>query len=100
MAFLIHAVCGTPCAIAGPDNLPGHKGKALVTNSSGRDLSNRVQQHPSIAALRCYTRPGHSKGTARSDNSDIIFLQAFLNNVVAKAWKQKHGWQADMVRET
>lgn len=62
--------------------------KALVTNSSGRDLSNHVKQHPSIAALRCYTRPGHSKGTARSDNSDIIFLQAFLNNVVAKALKQ------------
>ena len=58
-----------------------------MTSSSGRDLSNHVQQHPNLPALRCYATPGRSKGTARSDIRDIIFLQAFLNNVVAKALK-------------
>lgn len=67
--------------------MPCQGRNVLATNSSGRDLSNHVQQRQNLAALRCYTRPRHSKGTARPDISNIIFLQAFLNNVVARALK-------------
>lgn len=63
--------------------------RLLATSSSGTCLSQHVQTQPQLAALRCFQSRGLAHGVVRCDINETLFLQTFLNQVVAKAVKKR-----------